>query len=182
MICNGIDTDQLTSFGEQVVSDPDSASLSARVRTRWEESYHTRATTEGFHCGGEQIPRSATLPMDRPQALGGADRGAAPGELVLAALGSCVAQAFIEGAAMHSVQIERLQIAAEGHLDLRGNVGVEGVRPGLSRIHLDVEVASGADEDVVDGLLAEAVRRSPVADSLAAGVPIAASVSRLRPA
>lgn len=176
MICNGIDTDQLAAFGEMVTGGPDAGIISARVRTRWEERYHTSVTAEGFDLAGDRIPRSVTLPVDRPQALGGTDRGPAPGELVLAALGSCVAQTFIEAAAMTSTQVDRLEISVEGHLDLRGNAGVEGVRPGLSRIHLDVEVDADADDDVLDGLLADAVRRSPVADSLAAGVHVIASV------
>jgi putative redox protein len=181
MICNGIDTDQLAAFGEMVVTDPAAATLSAQVRTRWEGSYRTRASAEGLDRGGERIPRAATLPTDRPQALGGGDRGPAPGELLLVALGACVAQSFIEGAAIIGLRVDRLEISAEGVLDLRGNAGVAGVRPGLSRVHLDVEVESGAGSEVLEGLLAEAVRRSPVADSLAAGVEIGAGVRQPPP-
>jgi uncharacterized OsmC-like protein len=176
MICNGIDTDQLAAFSEVLAGDPGVGTASARVRTRWEERYRMRADAEELAFGGERIPRDSALPTDRPAALGGADRGPAPGELVLAALGACVAQAFIEGASMRGVQLDRLEVAAEGHLDLRGSVGVDGVRPGMSRVHLDVEVASDADTEVLDALLAEAVRRSPIADSLAAGVQIGARV------
>lgn len=182
MICNGIDTDQLAAFGELVTSGPDRGIVSAQVRTRWQERYRTHVTAEGFELGDDRIPRNATLAVDRPQALGGADRGPAPGELLLAALGSCIAQTFIEAAAMTSVGVERLEIAAEGHLDLRGNAGVEGMRPGLTRINLDVEVESDADDHVVEALLADAVRRSPVADSLAVGVQVGASVRQPRPA
>ena len=181
MLCNGIDTDQLAAFGESVVSHPDAAELSARVRTRWEDRYRMRAVAEELQHGGERIPRAATLLTDRPRALGGADHGPAPGELLLAALGSCIAQSLIEGAAMTGVQVDRLEVSAEARVDLRGNVGVAGVRPGLSRIHLDVEVASQADDNVLEGLLAEAVRRSPIADSLAAGVEIGAGVRRSAP-
>jgi uncharacterized OsmC-like protein len=176
MICNGIDTDQLVAFGEMVTRGPEAGIMSARVRTRWEERYRTSVTAEEFDLAGDRISRAATFPVDRPQALGGGDRGPAPGELLLAALGSCVAQSFIEGAAMTGVRVDRLEISIEGRLDLRGNAGVEGVRPGLSRIYLDVEVESDVDADLLDGLLADAVRRSPVADSLVAGVYVGASV------
>jgi uncharacterized OsmC-like protein len=175
MICNGMDTDQLAALGEIVVSDPAAATVAARVRTRWEEGYATRASTEELLCGPERIAREATLPVDLPQAFGGSDRGPAPAEMILAALGSCVAQGFVEAAAIAGVQVDRLEVAVEGHLDLRGNAGVEGVRPGLSTIHLDVEVESRVDGGVLDGLLSEAVRLSPVADSLTAGVEIVAS-------
>jgi uncharacterized OsmC-like protein len=182
MICNGIDTDQLAAFGEMVTSGPDAGIVAARVRTRWEERYRTHVAAEGFELGDDRIPRTATLAVDRPQALGGADRGPAPAELVLAALGSCVAQTFVEAAAMTGVQVDAFEIAVEGHLDLRGNAGAEGVRPGLTRIDLDVEVKSDADDDVVERLLADAVRRSPVADSLVVGVQVVASVLQPHPA
>jgi uncharacterized OsmC-like protein len=181
MICNGIDTGQLAAFGELVVDDPRTAIASARVRTRWEERYRTRVSTEEFAVGGERVIRGATLTLDRPRVLGGGDGGPAPGELVLAALGSCVAQAFLEEASMSGVEVERFELSAEGHLDLRGNVGVEGVRPGITRIDLDVEVESSAGPEVLDGLLAGAVRRSPVADSLAAGVQIDAMLRQPQP-
>ena len=176
MICNGIDIDQLAAFGELVTTNPEAAAVAARVRTAWTGGYSARTDTEELVCGGERISRGDTLPVDLPQQLGGEDRGPAPGELVLAALGSCVAQGFIEAAAINAIPVDRLEISAEGHLDLRGTAGVEGVRPGLSRIHLDVEVESGASVEVLDGLLAEAVRLSPVADSLTAGVSIGADV------
>ncbi len=176
MICNGIDTDQLAAFAGMVTSGPDAGIVSAHVRTRWEESYRTHAAAEGFEFGSDRFPRSITLAADRPQVFGGTDCGPAPGELLLAALGSCVAQTFIEAAAMTGVRVDRLEIATEGHVDLRGNAGVEGVRPGLTRIHLDVEVACDADAEMTDALLADAVRRSPIADSLAAGVQVGASV------
>jgi uncharacterized OsmC-like protein len=182
MICNGIDTDQLATFGELVVTDPDAARVTASVQSRWEGRYGTSVTTGAFTFGGERFPRDASMALDRPQALGGADQGPAPGELLLAALGSCVAQTFVEAAAMTGVAIERLVITAEGHLDLRGNAGVDGVRPGLSRIDLDVEVDAAVDDEVVTALLADAVRRSPVADSLAAGVTIDTGAHRAVPA
>jgi uncharacterized OsmC-like protein len=182
VIRNGIDIDHLAALGEVVVDDPAAAIVSARVRTRWDDRYRTRATTEELELGRQRIPRGTTLPVDLPHALGGTDRGPTPGELLLAALGSCVAQAFVEGAAMTGIPVERLEIAVEGQLDLRGTAGIDGVRPGMSRIHLDVAVEAGAGEAEVDALLTEALRRSPVADSLTAGVEVGARVRQPRPA
>ncbi len=182
MICNGIDTHRLAAFGELVVTHPDAATMTATVETRWAASYRADASTSAFRIAGEPIPRATTLPADLPQALGGDDGGATPGELLLAALSACVTQAFVEGAAMAGVHLDHLVISADGQLDLRGVVGVEGVRPGFSRIHLDVEVAASADAAQVDGLLAAALRRSPVADTVGAGVAIDASVRQPHPA
>ncbi len=176
MMCNGIDTEQLAELGELVVSAPQGAAVVARVRTRWQHGYTCRTSTEELAVGDDRLPRQATMPADLPQPLGGDDHGPAPGEMLLAALGACVSQAFVEGAAVAGIQIERLEVVGRGHLDLRGNAGVEGVRPGLSEIHLDVEAEADADGAVLDRLLAEAVRLSPVADSLSVGVAIDADV------
>ena len=180
MICNGIDTDQLTGFGERASRHPEAACLTARVHSRWQGHYRTSVTAPEFVLGGQRIPRKTTMTLDRPVALGGTDRGPAPGELLLAALGSCVTQTFVESAAMAGIRVDRVAITAEGELDLRGNAGVEDVRPGMARIHLDVEVDADAGDEVVVALLADAVRRSPVADSLRAGVAIDTSTHRAR--
>lgn len=182
MICNGIDTDRLAAFGGFVAEHPDAATLSARVATRWNESYRTEAGTAAFEFAGEAIPRTTSLSSDLPRVLGGDDAGPTPGELVLAALGSCVAQAFVESAAMAGVSIDHLEVAAEGHLDLRGIVGFAGVRPGFARIHLDIQVASSADAAQIDQLAAAALQRSPVADTVRSGVQVDASVRQPDPA
>lgn len=176
MFLNGIDLDRLSAFGEVIADDPSAALVSARVSSEWQQAYQLRANAEDLTVGGQRIPRTTALPVDLPAALGGGDHGPAPGELVLVALTACVSQAFIESAAMAGVAIDRLDVSAEGQLDLRGTAGVEGVRPGLSQIHLDVEVAGDADPGVIDRLLTEALHRSPVADSLRAGVQIGAGL------
>ena len=182
MILNGIDIERLAALGEVVTTDPEAASVSARVRTDWKGGYRVRSDTQELVFGGVPISRGVTLPADLPQQLGGSDGGPAPGEMVLSALGSCVAQGFIEAAAIGGIQVDRLEVSTEGYLDLRGTAGVEGVRPGLSKIHLGVEVESSASAEVLDGLLTEAVRLSPVADSLTAGVAIGANVRQPSPA
>lgn len=176
MLCNGIDTDRLETFARSVVTAPDAATISTQVDTRWHTSYRTQASTTTFRLGSEPIPRATTLPLDLPGALGGDDRGATPGELILAALGSCVAQAFVEEAALVGAEIGSLLVSADARLDLRGTLGVAGTRPGLSRIYLDVEVESTAEAGAIDDLLTAALRRSPVADTLGATVQIDAEL------
>ena len=116
------------------------------------------------------------MDVDLPQALGGEDRGAAPGELLLSALSACVTQAFVEVAAVQGVLVRGLRMTAEGELDLRGTAGIGEVRPGLSHVRLDLEVDSNASDEIVEELVAAAVRTSPIADTLTAGVAIDVSV------
>jgi uncharacterized OsmC-like protein len=172
MICNGIDTGQLATLAETLVTHPDEARVSAQVRTGWEDRYRLRVRSEELTLGAQRFPRGTALTVDLPPALGGTDVGPTPGELVLMALGACVTQSFIETAAATGVRIDGLDVTIEGSLDLRGTAGVEGVRPGMSHIHLAAEVESADDEDVLQSLLTVALQRSPVADSLRAGVTI----------
>ena len=180
MICNGIDTDQLHAFGTQLVERPAAAAASLAIRTRWTDRYGTTSTGEDITVGGQRFPREVAVAADRPAALGGGDDGPAPGELLLIALGSCVAQAFVEVAALQGIGLDEVDVRVEAGLDLRGNLGVEGVRPGLAHIHLDVEVASAALGELLDGLLDDSVRRSPIADSLTPESASLRPLARLR--
>lgn len=182
MICNGIDTDQLRGLATALVDQPPLAAASIEVEASWEERYRLTASARGITCGGQQVERSSHVLTDRPAALGGADTGPAPGELLLSALGACVAQAFVEGAALQAIEVHEFRLRVEGHLDLRGTLGAPEVHPGLARIELAAEVAADTDEPTLATLLDDAVRRSPVADSLMAGVTIAARVRQPNPA
>jgi len=176
MSCNGIDTEQLVAFGELLHTTPEAGALSVEVRTDWTYGYTVGADMAGVAVGGEAFPREHTLAVDLPQALGGQDRGAAPGELLLSALGACVTQAFVEEAAVHGVIVRGLRVAAEAELDLRGAVGIAGVRPGISHIRLGFEVDCATSGEVVEELVTAAVRTSPIADTLTPGVAIDVSV------
>ncbi len=181
MLVNGIDTTQLAASEQLLRTAPGPVGLAVRVRGRWQDAYSTQVETDEMVVGGEVVPRGHTVHVDLPVLLGGRDRGPAPGELLLAALSTCVAQGIVEQAAADGITVRRVEVAAEGELDLRGAAGFDGIPAGLTGVRLRFAVDADADAGQLDDLLAGAVRTSPVADSLTAGVALDARVARVHP-
>ena len=98
--------------------------------------------TEGALDGPTHVKLTArdhVLEVDEPEVLAGADAHANPVEYALAALASCQAITYRFWAAKLGIELEGLEITAEGDLDLQGFFGLdEGVRPGFTGIRLDV--------------------------------------------
>ncbi len=98
--------------------------------------------TEGLLVGPTEVKLSArdhVIEVDEPSTLAGANLHANPVEYALAALASCQAITYRFWAAKLGIELEGLEIAAEGDLDLHGFFGLDdGVRPGFTGIRLDV--------------------------------------------
>ena len=85
------------------------------------------------------VSRDHTLEVDEPAALAGGDASANPVEYALASLASCQAITYRFWAAKLGIQLDGLEVAAEGDLDLQGFFGLDDdVRPGFTGIRLDV--------------------------------------------
>jgi putative redox protein len=98
--------------------------------------------TEGALAGPTYVKLAArehTIEVDEPDALAGADAHANPVEYALASLASCQAITYRFWAAKLGIQLDGLEVAAEGDLDLHGFFGLDTeVRPGFTGIRLDV--------------------------------------------
>jgi uncharacterized OsmC-like protein len=182
MTINGIDTEQVAGFAQLLAAEPGLADVAVRTRHRWDGGYALATCGAGISVGGEVLARDEQqVVSDRPALFGGDDRGCVPGELLLAALSSCVGSQLVEHAALRGVELDDLQLTAEGRLDLRGALDIDGVPVALRDVTLDVAAVSTADDTQLDELLALAVRTSPVAATLGAGVGIRPSLRRTTP-
>ncbi len=65
----------------------------------------------------EGIIRTHTVLIDRPEAKGGADKGAMGGELLLASLGGCFMSNLLEAIRTREAQISDVNIAINGTLE-----------------------------------------------------------------
>lgn len=176
MIRNGIDTEQEAGFAQLLQTTPDAGAVSVRTSQRWHDARVVDSSADEVEVAGAVLPRSHRIRVDLPEELGGGDRGPAPGELLLTALAACVTQQLVGLAASQGVDLDGVEVSCEGHLDLRGAYGIDGVRPGLSEVHLRLEVRSGASQAVVDELFASAVCTSPVADTVRGQVTVRPAV------
>ena len=96
---------------------------------------------EGALVGPTRVALTArdhAIEVDEPEVLAGTDEHANPVEYALASLASCQAITYRFWAAKLGIQLDGIEVAAEGDLDLHGFFGLDGTRPGFTGIRLDV--------------------------------------------
>ncbi len=114
-------------------------------------------STEGDHVVG----------TDLGPALGGHDTGPNPSALLRAALGSCLTMGYRLRAARHGVPINGIRVEVETDSELDGMLDPDSPSPpGFIDIRYRVVIDSPAPADVVDRLMDEADRLSPLLDAV----------------
>lgn len=176
---NGFDMDQLEGMAEFIRARPEAGTVIIRTRHRWDGGFAVDGSAEELENGDEVTARTFTFRSDWPREAGGRDSGPTPGELVLAALGSCVASTYASQAATRGVEIDELEVTLEARVDFQGRFELAAVRPGLASIKATVSVRSEVDDTTLEGLGQAVTRTSPVYDTLTNPVPLELSVDRL---
>ena len=132
--------------------------------------------TEGFRS--EVSIRQHRLAADEPAALGGADSGPNPVELVLAALGTCQEITYRAYATALGIPLDSVSVELTGDIDLRGFFAVdESVRSGYQNIRGTVNIESSASEADLQKLREVVNAHCPVLDILANKVPVSLGLS-----
>lgn len=179
---NGVDLDALGHAVAQVRDDPTAGRTTVRSRSDWQGGFRATARV-GDHApitSDTLVPSRALAPDAlapdtlAPERDVEPDGGLAPSpvELLLAALGNCIAASYATNAAASGVSIEALTVEVEGDLDLRGVLGLAFSGAGVDRIRVRVHVDSSAPRELVEELHCGVTRTSPVHHSLTNPVPI----------
>jgi uncharacterized OsmC-like protein len=117
--------------------------------------------------------RGHELTVDEPPVLAGTDLGANPVEHALIALASCQAITYRFWAAQLGIELESVDVVAEGDLDLRGFFGVDdAVRPGFSAVRLKVTPAGPESAERYQQLADAVDAHCPVHDLFSHATPI----------
>ena len=106
--------------------------------------------------------------------VGGPGTGACSGDLLLGALAACAQVTCQMVAAAMGIECERIEVTAEGEIDLRGTLGVSRDAPvGFEtlRLHFDIE-APGASEDEIASLIEKSERYCTVLQTLRQSPPV----------
>ena len=179
---NGVNVDELFKTIDAVRATPGIAKFKFRLENEWLDGGHNRSTIKNFHGAMQENvrPTAFTLDADEPPVLLGKDQGPNPVEYLLKALAACVTTSIVYHAAARGIVIEELETTVEGHIDLRGFLGIDrSVRNGYQAIHMRY----GVKADITDEQLLELVRLgptfSPVFDSVTKGVPVTVNATRI---
>ena len=117
--------------------------------------------------------------VDEPAALAGDDLAASPVEFALGALISCQIVVYRLYANALGIQVDDVDIKAEGDLDAQRLFGIdESVRAGFTEVRLDITL-TGPESDERYQQLRDAVdAHCPVLDLFANETPVKVSVSK----
>ena len=117
--------------------------------------------------------RQHEILVDEPPALGGADSGPNPVELVLAALGTCQEITYRAYATAMGIPLDGVSVELDGEIDLKGFFAVDpAARPGYRRITGKVTLVSTAPEEQLQNLRNAVNAHCPVLDMLTSPVPV----------
>ncbi|MGQ0847566.1 MAG: OsmC family protein [Actinomycetota bacterium] len=173
---NGIDVGRLVETIEAIKGDPNLGTFTFRAKSSWVDGTHNVGEIAGFgHAGGEDQSRAApfVLQGDEPPVLLGANNGPNAVELLLQALAFCYAVGYVANAAAQGIEISRMDYEIEGDLDVRPFLGLEGPRPGFTRIRAKGIVSSpNATRRQLEELCQYVQNTSPVRDCLANPIPV----------
>src|SRR3990172_8544109 len=174
-IINGLDVEGIQSMVEMVTKQPEVARATFYADTTWRGGVNNEATIQAFSMDGAKNDTTRREPFrvggDHPPELLGTDKGPTSVELLLAALGHCLASGWATYGAAMGVSIERLRVEVEGDIDLQGMLALPepgAVPPGFQEIRATYYVNSGAPKEQLEQLAKMSEDLSPTRHSLRA--------------
>jgi len=172
-VVNGLEVNSIGQMVEGVKRDPASAQATFFATTFWKGGFHNEADISNFNVGGAKLKHVETFKIegDHPKELLGTDKGPASVEVLLAALGHCIASGWATYGAFLGVPIENLRVEVEGDIDLQGMLGLPEpgkVRAGYLNIRVIHYVKSAAPREKLEQVKKMAEDLSPTKDSLRA--------------
>tara|TARA_R110001606_G_scaffold21302_1_gene75186 strand:- start:36647 stop:37198 length:552 start_codon:yes stop_codon:yes gene_type:complete len=155
-----IDRDGLLGFAEKGRNNPNSRGTN-KVHTVCEGQYRTLSYV------GEHQP----VVVDEPPHLFGQDTAPAPGEIVLSALGGCLAVGITAVATWKEVKLSRLELFLEGDIGNPAAWGAGGAQRipsqmGFQEIRVRVLLEGDASREQLDDIVQQANYFSPVANTM----------------
>jgi uncharacterized OsmC-like protein len=106
-----------------------------------------------------------TYEADHPEVFASEDNGAAPPEIVLAALAACMTAGIATVATQRGVQLHSVKATLEGGMDVQGVLGIDGdVRNGFDSIDVTYEIDADASRADIEAIVAQSEKRSAVFD------------------
>lgn len=149
------------AWGERLAADASHANL----------AFSATGTAEGAVATRVRAGRHEFI-VDEPAGLAGDDAGASPVEVALGALLGCQSVVYRLYAQRLGLTIDRLELHAEGDLDVRGLFGADDVRPGFRGIRIVVDIDGPDERERYEDLRRVVDAHCPVHDLFSNATPI----------
>ncbi len=156
MSMNHVNMEKLKELMNATEKDPANAKIAPRISGRWIFEDGQPQFSSVMNIEGNQF----TVDADMPTKLGGWGTRPGPLHYCLYGLASCYAYTFAAMAAMEGIELTRLEVAAEGHLDLSKVLGLSE-RPIVEEVVWKIKVSSDASKEKIEKLKKLAEERCP---------------------
>lgn len=160
---------------EMVKAQPEAAKATFSATTAWKSGFHNVATVKAFTLGGARNDTSRgqafEIVGDHPKELLGSNNGPTSVEVLLSALGHCLAAGWATYGATMGITVGALRIDVEGDIDLQGMLALPepgAVPPGFKAIRATYYVKSSAPREQLEQLAKTSEDLSPTRHSLRA--------------
>jgi uncharacterized OsmC-like protein len=174
-VINGVRVQAIQEMVTAVKAQPRIAAATFSANTTWKSGFHNEATIKAFSLGGARNETSRRQPFkvdgDHPAELLGTDNGPTSVEILLAALGHCLASGWAVYGASMGISVEALRIEVDGDIDLQGMLGLPEpgmIQPGFQKIRAVYHVKSSVSREQLEQLAKMAEDLSPTRHSLRA--------------
>lgn len=167
---NGVNVDALLGAREALTKEPAGAEFTWRATCTWVNGTCSESSVSNFYGLGEEHKHKSqfTFRSDHPECFASEDRGAAPVEIALAALGHCLTAGVATIAQNRGIQLRSVTAKIEGGMDIRGILGADAdVRNGFDGITVTYDIDADASKDDIEALVAQSQKRSAVFDVIA---------------
>ncbi|HXQ26697.1 MAG TPA: OsmC family protein [Candidatus Acidoferrales bacterium] len=144
-------------------------------------NYVWRARVRGRGgMGAEVFVRNHSFAAGQPVSFDTADQAISAIEYLIGSLGACLAVGFQWRASQRGIKVHNLEVALQARAqDILVYLGLRDAgNPGLADVRATVYVDADADLEVLEDLLAETVRRSPVTQTLQHAVSFTAELRK----
>jgi uncharacterized OsmC-like protein len=174
-IVNGLSVQGIQDMVEMVKAQPGVARATFETTTEWKGGFHNEAAVQAFTLGGQrnEVSRQErfTIEGDHPAELLGTNHGPTSVELLLAALGHCLASGWATYGAVMGVTVDSVRVDVEGDIDLQGMLALPEtgvVPPGYQAIRATYHVSSSAPRNQLELVAKMSEDLSPTRHSLRA--------------
>ncbi len=164
---NGVNVEALLGAREALTAAPEAAQFKWRAACEWKNGTYSHSTVEGFFGLGEEHRHKTTFEFDadHPECFASEDLGAAPVELVLVGLASCLTAGIAAIAQNRDIQLRSVTATLEGGMNIQGILGIDSdVRNGFDGIKVTYKIDADASEKDIKALVAQSQKRSAVYD------------------
>jgi uncharacterized OsmC-like protein len=166
---NGVDLDRLRATQDLIEADAQGPLANPRYESTvvWNNGYHTLSrVTDGHEVIG-----------DEPEQYGGKGAGITPEDMLLTAVGNCLAATYIGGLSAAGIAVKSLRIHVSGRVNFRAAYGLEAANPGFDGIRVAVDVQAGSPPGQVKEVLERLLKTAPVPDTIIRPVPLEIEIS-----